>query len=1121
MPAQSHESHGHYSPDLNRPTFLITPPILSKKEIGKEQVAAEHGFDNFDGIGVASTGYTPSISSQNIQEEQERDQKTGTLSVRPESAALTTPTSSHFPSQFPTSPSQSATVAALASASARMPLKIKSVRMVESSSSTSMQNLATPMDSEPSFSPSESFPIQYQHVVPVTAMRGEEGFSGEYGHSAAQGNIDDEEEEDRYEDEEAAEKETYEAEAYQHDSKDAHPYKVHILNVHTPPLLDSTTSFDANGHGLIKKVNDDPISHADTLDNGFDNLSLEPSQDQSQPGLRHFQQFLESENNSQAPLPYSNDKYKSVNIPSYYYNDNQFETTDPTQLQDLEARTTTHPTIRARPLDPLVAAKAEHEYPTAGSGPHSHSESLASSYSVGLDAEDENDPENLLGHHNHSSVASVASSGILDSAGGISKVNESEMSNKSREHLHDATSVYSELSNATVRMGPDGLPSALPILSPTTALPRAVVHNANIPTLSGGYEAPLNTNEVGQRMVSRTNELLLKRQQSGEFQKTGAATVNVTDSFKNDHITAPVVYDQVTGEPLVFYPAAIPVALKLPPLLSKRNQAKAQAAAEAGKTNQQQKKTRKAQQNRPKTFIIPPPPVWTIDPSIVPDDLQEKRRSSVGSSSVLLNRRQSMGGMSVMTDVPTTVKIKRRRSSAGTLSVLNMVGNDLEQPSPNLNQNQNQHQRNVSVGTFESGPELLAEDIGQNSDKDKELKSGESNNDGDVLKVHKKQRSMDRKTHARKASAVSKMSYIDGDDAWDDGEEEEEEDVYSEVGDREDNIEDEDVGNESELIDTGHFLNDEIDSDCATVPSGDEYQEEFLDSDEEDNENNDPSAIGNDRNVDDFAFTSFNPNAPVTDRGLLGGSISYSSGIFPSVGVQPQTLIEELEQRKAERKARVQRVYYDTVTGNAIAADMYGRKEPTAEQLIRLESSGHPLDDRHNKSLLELQDIAIMNYKEELQARRNIQNAHEIERQMQRYGGVNGSKAVLSQLGLLNTSNGSGYNPADGLNEVLDDVPGETLKERRARLKKQKKEQERAAAELSELHKISVEGEGGLPDDEEEPPGETLAERRARLKKKKKMLKEKNIESGNNGGVVVGKENTVGLVADLGQVAVN
>lgn len=32
-----------------------------------------------------------------------------------------------------------------------------------------------------------------------------------------------------------------------------------------------------------------------------------------------------------------------------------------------------------------------------------------------------------------------------------------------------------------------------------------------------------------------------------------------------------------------------------------------------------------------------------------------------------------------------------------------------------------------------------------------------------------------RKSHARKASAVSKMSYIDGDDAWDDGEEEFEE----------------------------------------------------------------------------------------------------------------------------------------------------------------------------------------------------------------------------------------------------------------------------------------------------------------------------------------------------------
>lgn len=50
---------------------------------------------------------------------------------------------------------------------------------------------------------------------------------------------------------------------------------------------------------------------------------------------------------------------------------------------------------------------------------------------------------------------------------------------------------------------------------------------------------------------------------------------------------APVIVDEQSGEPLVFYPASIPVELKLPPLLSKKNQLKVlKARAAAQRTDQ-------------------------------------------------------------------------------------------------------------------------------------------------------------------------------------------------------------------------------------------------------------------------------------------------------------------------------------------------------------------------------------------------------------------------------------------------------------------------------------------------------------------------------------------------------
>lgn len=89
--------------------------------------------------------------------------------------------------------------------------------------------------------------------------------------------------------------------------------------------------------------------------------------------------------------------------------------------------------------------------------------------------------------------------------------------------------------------------------------------------------------------------------------------------------------------------------------------------------------------------------------------------------------------------------------------------------------------------------------------------------------------------------------------------------------------------------------------------------------------------------------------------------------------------------RKAGRKARLQRVYYDSTTGNAIATETIGNRGPDSEQLIRLPNSGHPLDNRHTKTLLELQHIAKQEYEEQKSYHHHLQVAVESDR-MSRMG---------------------------------------------------------------------------------------------------------------------------------------
>lgn len=714
------------------------------------------------------------------------------------------------------------------------------------------------------------------------------------------------------------------------------------------------------------------------------------------------------------------------------------------------------------------------------------------------------------------SIMSTASSAILDSSGGIpqfsssSNVSRSDSGRSSQvgaprdvfsaqmggtiNRVQDNDSVYSMVSGGTVKDIPDDHPYPHA---------RDLVNN-DIEVPPGGHLAPLNVDEDGNRIVpvatsgsrqvfTRTAEMLLNRQVSSTSGTgKGAATISVKDNFKNKHIPAPVILDEETGDPMVFYPAPIPVQLKLPPLLSKKNQERSAAVlnqARDGDRNSMPQgagltriasKAMAQRKNRPKTFIVPPPPVWNVDPTVIPESIMKKKRTTSEGSSIMLDRRRSTSSrLSFMlrdedgnpVEGSGAYKQQRRRSSTATLGMIDM--------SKDISTG---HERQASQSSTGTAKEVKDEEKDDNEETNEEGEEKESDDQGEkVIKMGKPSDKLvvPKQRKNNRMSTMSKISYIDGErDDWDDDEDE--------LEDNESAIQEEDDDEEDDFY-TGHYLNDDVGSDCATLPSDEEYQDDLLEDDEEMEKNKTEAereaerlGMAPDGNVDDFAFTSFNPNSAVTDRGLLANSLSYSSGIFPTVGIQPRSLIEELEIRKAERKARVQKVYYDTNTGYAMAADMYGRKEPAADQLVRVHDSGHPLNERVNKSLLELQDIAQMDYQEELQYRRRMQNVADAERQAYLYGGFNGSKAMLSQMGLL-AGGGAGVpdEPED---------PNETLKARRARLKKQK--QNNVDAVMASIESgVSVPGEGGLEDDAEEPPGETLAERRARIKKKKQAAK--------------------------------
>lgn len=483
-----------------------------------------------------------------------------------------------------------------------------------------------------------------------------------------------------------------------------------------------------------------------------------------------------------------------------------------------------------------------------------------------------------------------------------------------------------------------------------------------------------------------------------------------------------------------YYPAPIPVELKLPPLLSKKNQAKAKKGRPM---------SRRLSFMRPDSVVaFPPPPVWHVDTGVTASD------------------RRSM--------------LSRRLSNASTLNAFRQSGEfdrkstDFDRLSVDLGDHiYSEHEGELGDVRDDKGDDSHGEDDEANFER-----SARDSSTYDIKGkgVSAPLRDDDAEAEGNYDSRASVLTTGEGrigelrDDSWDTNRVSTMEPrtySHSVLGEYYDGFED------YEDSDDG------IKSDCATIQSDEEYQEDIL-VDEAENaklaaetRENEGMGLINGASIDDFAFTSFNPNSAITDRGLLAGSINYSSAMLPAVGVQPPSLIEELEMRKATRKARLQRTYYDSNTGNAIATETVGRMDPTPDQLLREPNSGHPLDARHSKSLLELQYIADQDYEEQKNYRHGIYAAAESDR--------------MSRMG-FSTTNLLSPNPQQGL-LIEEGDPDESLGARRARLKKKRAEEALLSAE-------------------EKYQNETLAERRARLKKEKLLLKqEKEQGLGVSGGL--------------------
>lgn len=517
---------------------------------------------------------------------------------------------------------------------------------------------------------------------------------------------------------------------------------------------------------------------------------------------------------------------------------------------------------------------------------------------------------------------------------------------------------------------------------------------------------------------------------------------NNVSNYRSSHMEAPPVSE--TG---VHYPAPIPTVLKLPPLLSKKNLQKAKMGRPISR--------------RPGSMLhvgnmeFPAPPVWHVE-NADRRSMMSRRHSNASTLNGLATSRKSVDLESTL-DLENEVKSQNSKESNQSKNSENKLKKKTKKKKKKSKKLFSKDKENLEgietgegIGAYEpkeggiNGVEAKIGEEGESdngSGTDEEYESGseeeESENDAEQesgneeytthlsegrIAELKDESWHQRPSWAEQRYSQSNMSYVEDDD-----------------------------------------YDDDVRSDCATLPSDDEYQEDIL-LDENGIEVKEPdddkyleTASMTGKSMNDFAFTSFNPNAPITERGLLGGSISYSSHLVPAVGIQPPSLIEELEMRKAGRQARLRKVYYDTNTGNAIATEVYKGENPNQDQLIRLPHSGHPLDYRHAKSLLELEAIADQNYEERKHYAATIHNVAEQDR-ISRMGLSTNNLPNYASTIANGVSGGGGENESDG-------DQNESLGARRARLKKKKMEEKMEAVE-------------------------TLAERRARLKKEKMKMKD-------------------------------
>ena len=560
-----------------------------------------------------------------------------------------------------------------------------------------------------------------------------------------------------------------------------------------------------------------------------------------------------------------------------------------------------------------------------------------------------------------------------------------------------------------------------------------------------GIQSNTDIDINSESQVAKEKKGCKKRTQSTSSCLTNANSINILQSqtsksqmlstyfpksqFLNSHMPPPIVIDEESGQPRLSYPAPIPIELKLPPLLSKKNLKKAKVGHPISQG--------------PKSSIdfalgtraFPTPPVWHADnrllyPDIhlIPKSEHEDYTDNYSRATPQIISKELDEPIYLVKFLDNTKDSANYKIPDYKMSITERLGTEIC--------------IRCTPETKISGTEVSGNGTSESSE--------ENQKDNAILYEQ----------NADYRSIISSFSSKP----------------------RYDRLKDESWGVQptltelqyaGQMVDSdSNFINycsDEelVRSDCATIRSDELYQDDILAYVESTEElvNADKSSqieMRKSSNIDDFAFTYFDPNTAITDRGLLAGSLSYSSGMVPAVGIQALSLIQELEMRKKGWQSRLQQVYYDS-QGYAIAAETDGRGGPKPDRLLRDPNSGHPLDGRQNKSLLQLQNDALEAYESQKQWRHRIHAVAETSR--------------MARMGIL--SNETMLDSHLPVSTIYEDNVNETLGERRERLKLRRKEAAGVAAKAIPL--------------EAHNSNETLAQRRDRLKKHKGLLKKESI----------------------------